>query len=154
MPVIIEGAYNHLDPLPNTTIHSFNTLGMCVSTLLVSDCIFYAVCPYLFSFVDIFLSGAYTRPLDPFIYHSLHYPYYKMANSKGSSFESDSSVLKKPRTVFTPKQLLHLEEEFVKNPFPNMEQRKLIAKDLDLTQQHIQVKTMCYGLYITVCMCE
>ena len=68
--------------------------------------------------------------------------------AKGSGFEADGGVVKKPRTVFTPKQLLHLEEEFLKNQFPNMDQRKQIAKDLDLTQQHIQVglsdsDTMC-----------
>lgn len=62
-----------------------------------------------------------------------------MAVAKGSGLDSEGGVVKKPRTVFTPKQLLHLEEEFAKNQFPSMEQRKQIAKDLDLTQQHIQV---------------
>ena len=32
----------------------------------------------------------------------------------------------------------------MKNQFPNMEQRKQIAKDLDLTQQHIQVGMMIF----------
>lgn len=59
--------------------------------------------------------------------------------AKGNGFEAEGGIAKKPRTVFTPKQLLHLEEEFLKNQFPNMEQRKRIAKELDLTQQHIQV---------------
>lgn len=62
-----------------------------------------------------------------------------MAAAKGNGLDSEGGTVKKPRTVFTPKQLLHLEEEFVKNQFPSMEQRKQIAKDLDLTQQHIQV---------------
>ena len=79
-----------------------------------------------------------------------------MAIAKGSSFDSDNgSAIKKPRTVFTPKQLLHLEEEFVKNQFPNMEQRKQIAKDLDLTQQHIQVGVCVRLVYVCeVAMCE
>ena len=90
---------------------------------------------------DIFLPGAYPRQLEsPTSYHQhIHYP-YTMAIAKGSrSFDGEGGVAKKPRTVFTPRQLLHLEEEFVKNQFPNMEQRKKIAKTLDLTQQHIQV---------------
>ena len=106
---------------------------------------------------DIFLPGAYPRPLDPTAY-PLPYP-YNMAIAKGSSFDSESgSALKKPRTVFSPKQLLHLEEEFVKNQFPNMEQRKQIAKDLDLTQQHIQVGGHCLlailSQSISIIMCE
>ena len=93
---------------------------------------------YIHTLPDIFLPGSYTRQIDPTTYHPLHYP-YNMAIAKGSSFEAEGGAIKKPRTVFAPKQLLHLEEEFVKNQFPNMEQRKQIAKDLDLTQQHIQV---------------
>lgn len=89
---------------------------------------------------DLYLSGAYPRPLDPSAY-PLHYPYNMAAAAKGNGLDSEGGSVKKPRTVFTPKQLLHLEEEFVKNQFPSMEQRKQIAKDLDLTQQHIQVRT-------------
>ena len=71
-----------------------------------------------------------------------------MAIAKGSGLDAEGGVAKKPRTVFTPKQLLHLEEEFVKTQFPNMEQRRKIAKDLDLTQQHIQVYTRMLGIYM------
>ena len=83
-----------------------------------------------FPLADFHLSGPYTRPILP----------YGMAITKGSSPDApEGGVVKKPRTVFTPKQLLYLEEEFLKNQFPNMEQRRNIAKALDLTQQHIQV---------------
>ena len=76
-----------------------------------------------------------------------------MAIAKGSrSFDGEGGVAKKPRTVFTPRQLLHLEEEFVKNQFPNMEQRKKIAKTLDLTQQHIQV-CVCVLVHVRVYVC-
>ncbi|CAI8041317.1 Homeobox protein goosecoid-2, partial [Geodia barretti] len=94
------------------------------------------------STADIFLPGAYPRALEPAtVYHTLHWP-YTMAIAKGSSFEGGEGAAassKKPRTIFTPKQLLYLEEEFAKNQFPNMETRKKMAKTLDLTQQHIQV---------------
>ena len=106
------------------------TFGSYVHNVMLCVC----VC-----FADIFLPGAYPRSLEPATaYQHLHYP-YNMAIAKGSSFEGEGSVTKKPRTVFTPKQLLYLEEEFSGNQFPNMEQRKKIAKTLDLTQQHIQV---------------
>ena len=82
-----------------------------------------------------------------------------MASAKGStsSYDGEIGVSKKPRTVFSPKQLLYLEEEFLKNQFPNMEQRKKIAKTLDLTQQHIQVCLwLCvfvfWHAYVPVCL--
>ena len=89
---------------------------------------------------DFLLSGPYSRPLSGPLDSCYPLLPYGMAIAKGSSLEApESSSVKKPRTVFTPKQLLHLEEEFLKNQFPNMEQRRQIAKALDLTQQHIQV---------------
>lgn len=53
------------------------------------------------------------------------------------SYQMESS--KKPRTQFTPKQLCHLEEIFEKNRFPNAKERGAIAKELNLTLNHIQV---------------
>lgn len=47
--------------------------------------------------------------------------------------------LKKTRTQFTPKQILHLEEKFLENQFPSAREREAIANELNLTTQHIQV---------------
>ena len=99
---------------------------------------------------EFLLPGAYPRQLIGHLDVSgypVDYP-YGMAIAKGSSLDAEGGVAKKPRTVFTPKQLLHLEEQFVKTQFPNMEQRRKIAKDLDLTQQHIQVYTRTLGMYM------
>ena len=90
---------------------------------------------------DFHLSAPYTRPLSGTLESCYPLLPYGMAISKGSPPDTtEGSVTKKPRTVFSPKQLLYLEEEFLKNQFPNMEHRKKIAKHLDLTQQHIQVR--------------
>ena len=53
--------------------------------------------------------------------------------------QQSSETTKKPRTQFTPKQLYYLEEKFEKNRFPNAKEREAIAKELDLTLNHIQV---------------
>ena len=61
------------------------------------------------------------------------------SNLVQSVSKQDFSTLKKSRTQFSPKQLLYLEERFIKNHFPSSKERSKIAKKLELTPQHIQV---------------
>ena len=101
---------------------------------------------------DLHLSGPYTRSLSGALESCYPLLPYGMAIAKGSSPDApEGGVVKKPRTVFTPKQLLHLEEEFLKNQFPNVEQTKKIAKALDLTQQCIKVHNSMIMTYTRSC---
>ncbi|XP_019864471.1 PREDICTED: homeobox protein ceh-8-like isoform X2 [Amphimedon queenslandica] len=60
-------------------------------------------------------------------------------SSCGSVTRKDILSPKKTRTQFSPKQLVYLEECFLKNRFPSAKERESIAEELDLTTQHIQV---------------
>ena len=53
------------------------------------------------------------------------------------------STCKKPRTQFTPKQLIYLEDRFAHNMLPTIKDREDMARELDLTQMHIQVSCLC-----------
>lgn len=57
--------------------------------------------------------------------------------------------LKKARTQFSPKQVVHLEEMFSENQFPNARQRDEIAEKLDLSVQNVQVIIQTFLNYCT-----
>ena len=56
------------------------------------------------------------------------------------------------RTVFTPKQLYYLEEKFVENQFPDVDQRESIASHVGLTVHHVQVRSDGVN-FVQACAC-
>ena len=54
----------------------------------------------------------------------------------------DGSTCKKPRTQFTPKQLIYLEDRFAENDLPTFKDREDMARELNLTQMHLQVRCL------------
>lgn len=54
---------------------------------------------------------------------------------------------KKPRTQYTPHQLLYLQERFLENHFPSIKAKENMAKELELKPYHVQVKPLAPRLY-------
>ena len=67
-------------------------------------------------------------------------PKSSLSSSEEIGDSLDGNTCKKPRTQFTPKQLMYLEDKFAEERFPTLKDREDMAKELDLTQMHIQVR--------------